>query len=309
MIYQYDTETVLNETAGLSLLEQGVYRVMMDNYIESNGFVLPAKHGGLTEGANLHHLARIIGAKSEPELLATGKIAMSFFVREDDELHHPRLKSLISKPKAKRSEQIEQDSFFANSSQDHLLSIPFGSSDHIFWWAPSEEEIQSFASEFRLCNIKAEIEQARQVAMQPTVRPRTDPRTFLRNRIRVSNKLIEEKLSNSGVTILSRESPRFVEFITAYPRQADIQAAWSVWGLIGFDDDEALFKQLTVGLKKWKLSNEWARKEAGTIPTAAQFLNARQWETDPRLGRDAATKVAITTLSFNGAAESSKGAL
>ena len=107
----------------------------------------------------------------------------------------------------------------------------------------------------------------------------------------------------------SRESPRFVEFISSYPRQTDIQAAWSVWGLIGFDDDEALFKQLILGLKKWKLSNEWARKEAGTIPTAAQFLNARQWETDPRLGRDAATKVAITTLSFNGAAESSKGAL
>lgn len=309
MIYQYDTETNLNETAGLSLLEQGVYRALMDRYLENNGFVLPSAHSGLTEGANLHFLARIIGAQSEVELLAVGKIAMSFFVREGDELHHPRLKNLVSKPKAGRSEQIEYESVFANASQDHPLAIPFGSSDHISWWSPSEEEIQSFANEFRLCNIRIEIEQARQIAMQPTIRPRTDPRTFLRNRIRVSNKLIEEKLASSGVTLLSRESPRFVEFISSYPRQTDIQAAWSVWGLIGFDDDEALFKQLTVGLKKWKLSNEWARKEAGTIPTAAQFLNARQWETDPRLGRDAATKVAITTLSFNGAAESSKGAL
>jgi len=90
--------------------------------------------------------------------------------------------------------------------------------------------------------------------MQPTVRPRTDPRTFLRNRIRVSNKLYTRRNSPTLVSLSSRANlPRFVEFIAAYPRQADIQAAWSVWGLIGFDDDEALFKQLTVGLKKWKL--------------------------------------------------------
>lgn len=303
MIYSYDTEAIFAETTGLTLLEQGIYRVLLDHYVERNGLAIPDPDGALTQGANLYHLAGLIGATGEVELLVTAKIIMSFFFREGAMLHHPRLRHLISEPTTKRTGQLICDlDVLANSTEDRPLAIPFGSSDNIFWWEPPEEEIHSLAQEFRLCNIRAEIEQARQSAMLPTVRPRTDPITFLKKRIANSNKLIQEKLVTSGVTPLSQESARFVEFVGAYPRQTDLQAAWSVWSVLPMDDDEEIFKLLMLGLKRWKLCKAWEKRDSEVIPTAAQFLNSRLWEVVPKLNTDTATRVMTTTVSFQGQA-------
>lgn len=303
MLYTYDSSAMLAETEGLSLLEQGVYRVLMDIYTNNNGLDLPDAKAGLTEGNNLNYLASLIGGKTESELRATAKVVMSFFVRSGSHLHHPRLQHLLESPQVANEPTVLRVSVFYNATESNPLAIPFGLTDSIQWWAPTEEDLRDMEHTYRLCDLESEIRTARKAAIHPSARPRENPNVFLQQRLEASNRQIGDRLESAGVSHLSRESQSFVRFVVSYPKQTDMLAAWHVWNIVGADDNPALFDQLMKGLARWKVSEEWLQCGGLAVPSPAQFLREGLWEVSPRLDAAAAVKIAAATVAFDSSGE------
>lgn len=296
--YLYDSESMAAETASLSLLEQGVYRALLDAYVNVPGIDLPEEGSCLTEGENLKFLASLIGAKSEAELVAIRKIVMMFFKREGGELTVPRLQHLAKSVPPAEGESVRVT---GNASDRDPLAIPFGVTDSgPQWWAPTEEVIAQLQATYRCLDVVDVIVDARMRAMQPGQRPISDPLGYLHKRFQASMAKLQERFAALGLPQMVLGAPKFAGFVRSYPRQTDVAGAWQVWSALGIEDDPVLCEKIANGLARWKRSIEWQQLGGEAIPTAAHFLMQEKWHAVPRLSPAEAGRLAATSVVFPG---------
>lgn len=78
----------------------------------------------------------------------------------------------------------------------------------------------------------------------------------------------------------ARESDRFSDFWSQYPKKQNQPAAKAAWDEVCKDKDTAA--QILEGLSAWKRSSDWAKEGGRYIPQAAKFLKDSRWTRPPR---------------------------